>query len=164
VQPIVQFAQFTLGHCDERFIKAIEAMPEEALNWKPGDETTNSIAQIVRHVYLARRFTLGIALGEAPTFSGPPDERVRGLHNDPATHAELVGIIRESEALWKDSLARLDATELSELIPSPFGEPRPRFIWIAANLGETREHLGHAELTVQMYQRYGASQTATAPA
>jgi len=49
-------------------------------------------------------------------------------------------------------------------VPSPFGEPRPRFFWVAANIGETREHLGHAELTVQMYQRYGAGQPATAPA
>jgi len=164
MQPIVQFAQFTLGHCDERFVKAVEAIPEGALNWQPGDETTNSLAQIVRHVYFGRRFMLGNALGNAPTFSGPPDARMRGLHNDPATRTELLGMIRETDAMWKDSLARLDATDLSESVPSPFGEPRPRFFWVAANIGETREHLGHAELTVQMYQRYGAGQTATAPA
>jgi len=62
VQPIVQFARVTLGHIDERFIKAIEAMPEEALNWQPGDETTNSLAQIVRHVASGRKFMLGIVL------------------------------------------------------------------------------------------------------
>lgn len=165
VQPIVQFARVTLGHIDERFIKAIEAMPEEALNWQPGDETTNSLAQIVRHVASGRKFMLGIALGQPlPTFTGPPDTRARGLHNDPATHAELTGMIREADAQWKDHLAALDATDLTEVVPSPFGEPRARFFWIAANLGEAREHLGHAELTVQMYQRYGARATASTPA
>lgn len=97
-------------------------------------------------------------------FSGPPDERARGLHNDPATHAELMGMIHEAESQWKGALAQLDALDLTEPVPSPFGEPRPRFFWIAANLGETREHIGHAELTVQMYQRYGAGRRAATPA
>lgn len=165
VQPIVQFAQATLGQIDERFIKAIEAMPEEALNWQPGDETTNSLAQIVRHVAAGRTFMLGIALGQPlPTFTGLPDARARGLHNDPATHAELTDMIREADAQWKDHLTALDATDLTEVVPSPFGEPRARFFWIAANFGEAREHIGHAELTVQMYQRYGAHATASTPA
>lgn len=161
-QPVIAFARTTLGHADERFIKAIEAMPENALNWQPGDETTNSLAQIVRHVYFGRRFMLGMATMAASdplpfaSTGHPPDERTRGLHNDPATRAELLGMIRDAHSAWTAALEQLDTMALTEEIPSPFGEPRSRFVWIAANIGETREHLGHAELTVQMYQKYGA--------
>ena len=159
MQPIIAFAQRALGLADERFLKVIEAIPEDALNWQPGDETTNSLAQIVRHVAFGRRFMLGMAAGDPLPFRPTgdlPDARTRGLHNDPATRAEIVGLIGDAERYWKDALDRCDALDLTKVVPSPFGEPRSRFFWIAANLGEAREHLGHAELTVQIYRKYGA--------
>ena len=68
MKPVTNYAQTMLTQQAERYTKAVEGLPEEALNWRPGDETTNSVAQIVRHVYEGLPWLLGMAAGVTPPF------------------------------------------------------------------------------------------------
>lgn len=157
MQPMITYAQRDLALVSERLMKAIDTLPEDALNWRPGDETTNSLAQIIRHVAKGQGMLLGVAVGGMPPMTAEQaqavasDPRVRGLHNDPATHDELRGLLQKMDSRRQDALAKLADADLGEEIPTPFG-PAPRVRIIGGAIGESREHLGHAELTVQLWQ------------
>ena len=43
MKPVTTYAQFMLTAQAERYGKVVEALPGEALNWRPGDETTNAV-------------------------------------------------------------------------------------------------------------------------
>ena len=78
---------------------------------------------LVRHVVAGQKLILAIALGEPP--ASLPDERARGPHDEPATRAELLGLLAEADV----ALARLDVMDLGEPAPVPWGESRSRFIY-----------------------------------
>ena len=152
-QPLIAFADEMLGHLFARFAAVVAAMPNDALAWRPGDATTNSVARLMRHVVAGQRLILAIALGEAQV--ALPDERARGLHDAPAMGGDLLALLAESDAERASMLARLDALDLGEPVTVPWGEPRSRFFWVAHSVGEAREHLGHAELTRQLWELRG---------
>ena len=153
MQPIVEYAQAMLDHLSGRYKQVVEAMPEEGLNWQPGGAGTNSLAQIVRHVVSGQRLIFNWALGTPPQL--PMTERSRGLHNDPATRAELLDLLAEGDRARAELLAQLDGSDLGETVPSLRGEQRTRFFYVAHSVGEAREHIGHAELTRQLWETRG---------
>jgi hypothetical protein len=155
MQPIFEYAQQALDRLWERYQKVVWAMPEEGLNWRPGDETTNSLAMIVRHVTFGQGLILNMALGNPPIL--PLDERTRGLHNDHATHDELLGLLDRATEERRDLLARLDAIDLADAIPGPGGSTRPRLAVMAHSVAEAAEHIGHAELTRQLWEQRGVA-------
>jgi hypothetical protein len=55
-----------------------------------------------------------------------------------------------------DFLTRLDGLDLAEEVPVPSGPARARFFFVAHSVGEAREHLGHAELTRQLWEARGS--------
>ena len=141
----------------ERYGKVVEALPGEALNWRPGDETTNAVAQIVRHVYEGLPLLLGIAVGDGTLPIDQNARQARHLHslrNDPATKEELLGIIATGMAKANDLLSKIDETDLSEEI-APMGRPRQRFFFVGLTIDHAAEHLGHAELTKQLWEQRG---------
>src|SRR5437763_2244226 len=88
MKPVVEVVQGMLNEHADRFSAVVEGMPAEALTWRPGDETTNSVAQLVRHVTSVQNVLLSRALGESPSHS-----HEYSLRNDPATQEELLGLI-----------------------------------------------------------------------
>src|SRR6478672_6105187 len=116
MKPVTNYAQTMLTMQAERYTKTIEGLPEGALNWRPGDETTNSVAQLVRHVFEGMPWLLRIAMGEMPQMD--QDERLQrhlhSLRNDPATKDELLGAIQTAMAQKDDLLAMIDGLDLSE--------------------------------------------------
>lgn len=156
MKPVTTYAQTMLGRQAERYAAVVDALPEEALNWRPGDETTNSVAQIVRHVFEGTPWLLGLATGDTGP-STPEERRARhehSLRNDPATKDELHGIIAASKERWAVLLPQIDALDLSEEI-SPMGRPTQRFFFLGLAVDHAAEHLGHAELTKQMWEQRG---------
>jgi len=151
MQPLIEYAQQALDRHWERYRAVVRALPAEGLNWRPGDETTNSLAMIVRHVTFGQRLILNMALGNPPTL--PIDERTRGLHNDPATHDELLGLLDSAAEARRKLLTQLDALDLTETVSGPIGSPRPRFSFAAHSVAEAAEHIGHAELTRQLWEQ-----------
>jgi hypothetical protein len=154
MQPITQYAQQMLGRQRERYTSAIEGIPPEALNWRPGDRTTNSLTQIVRHVYEGLPWLLSLGLDDAEPMDA---EELREwsrytLRDDPVTAAELLDVIATHSARADALLARFDALDLSEEVIR-FGRPTQRCYYVAFAVDHGAEHLGHAELTKQMWEQ-----------
>src|SRR5436309_1997646 len=112
MKPVIEVVQGMLDGQAERFGAVVDALPEGALNWRPGDETTNSVAQLVRHVTAVQGLLLARALGEPFEY-----DHNHSLRNDPATKEELHGLIADAKAKMDDDLARLDSMDMSEAIP-----------------------------------------------
>ncbi len=148
MKPMVEVVQRMLNGQAERYTKVVEGLPEEALNWRPGNEETNSVAQLVRHVTAVQNLFMGRILGESPEY----DHRY-ALRNDPATKEELLGLIRDANARKDVALARADALDMSELLPSPSGTGTMRAHYIIHSADHGQEHLGHAELTKQLWEQ-----------
>jgi hypothetical protein len=142
----------------DRFRRVVEGLPDTALSWQPTATGTNSVAQLVRHVVAGQRHILGLAEGKPPTITSM-DARVRGLHDDPATRAELLELLAGMDADRAARLDRLATLDLEEALPAAGG--MTRFDLLAHSVGEAREHLGHAELTAQLWQAQHATTETT---
>lgn len=150
MKPIVTVVQGMLDEQAERYSTVVEGMPEEALNWRPGDETTNSVAQLVRHATAVQNVLLTRALGGSPAY-----DHAYSLRNDPATKDELLGLIAAAKAQKDEQLAQVDPMDMSETVETPRGPVlRARYVIHTADHGQ--EHLGHAELTKQLWEQRGA--------
>lgn len=148
MRPMVEVVQRMLNGQAERYGRVVETLPAEALTWRPGNDETNSVAQLIRHATAVETLLLMRALGEPATH-----DHAYSLRNDPATKAELLGLIAEAQAKKDDQLARLDALDMSEMMDSGRAS-RAYFIMHTADHGQ--EHLGHAELTKQLWEQRGA--------
>lgn len=157
MKPVTAYAQTMLGRQANRYTAVIEATPEEALNWRPGDATTNSFAQLARYVYEGTPWLLGMALGDIGGALTPEARQLRhehSLRNSPATKDELRNIIAAARVQWAALLPQIDALDLSEEI-SLFGRPTQRFFYVGLAVDHAAEHLGHAELTRQLWEQRG---------
>jgi hypothetical protein len=67
----------------------VEGLPDEALNWKPGGEDTNSVAVLVTHVLHSTRSWISTAVG-APL---PERDRDSEFRVTAKSTAELVSLI-----------------------------------------------------------------------
>lgn len=147
MKPMVDVVQRMLDGQAERYGNVVDALPEEALNWRPGNEETNSVAQLVRHVTAVQNVLLGRALGNSPQH-----DHAYSLRNDPATKEELHGLIAAAKANKDEQLARLDVMDMSEMLPGQRGATmRAHYVIHTADHGQ--EHLGHAELTKQLWEQ-----------
>jgi uncharacterized damage-inducible protein DinB len=155
MKPITNYARSMLAYQAERYTKVVDELPAEALNWQPGRET-NSVAQLIRHVYEGLPWLLGMATGVTPTMeqAAVAERHRHTLRNDPETKEELLGIISNAMAEKDDLLAKIDSIDLSEQI-SPMGRPRQRIFYIGLTVDHAAEHLGHAKLTKQMWEQRG---------
>lgn len=147
MKPIVEVAQRMLDGQAERYGNVVDTLPEDALNWRPGNEETNSVAQLVRHVTAVQNVLLSRSLGETVEH-----DHEYSLRNDPATKEELHGLIADAKAKKDAQLARLDRTDMSEMLPSQRG-PTMRAHYIIHTADHGQEHLGHAELTKQLWEQ-----------
>lgn len=149
MKPMVQVVQTMLDGQAERYTNVVAGMPEEALNWQPGAVGTNSVAQLVRHTTAVQDVLLGRGLGENPDY-----DHTDSLRNDPATKHELLGLIAAAKAKKDELLAKLDEKDMSEMIHGPRG-PVMRAYYIIHAADHGQEHLGHAELTKQLWEQRG---------
>ncbi len=147
MKPMVDVVLRMLDGQAERYGKVVDALPEDALNWQPGNAETNSVAQLVRHVTAVQNVLLGHALGE------PVEHNHQySLRNDPATKEELRGLIAAAKAKKDEQLALLDAMDMSTMLPGQRG-PTMRAHYVIHTADHGQEHLGHAELTKQLWEQ-----------
>ncbi len=144
---MVEVVQRMLDGQAERYGKVVDGLPEEALNWRPGNEETNSVAQLVRHVTSVQTVLLARALGDPVEHN-----HEHSLRNDPATKEELHGLLAGAKAKKGEQLARLDAMDMSEALPGQRG-PTLRAHYVIHTADHGQEHLGHAELTKQLWEQ-----------
>ncbi len=155
MQAATRYAQRTLDAQAERFASVVDGLTPEALAWRPGDETTNSIAQIVRHVAAWQPWYLGVALGDPVPLDDEALNRKQAdsLANDPTTAVELRALVASMRAETAAALDRVDALDLNEEI-RPYGESEARCFYLSGAIDHAAEHIGHAELTRQLWEQH----------
>lgn len=132
-------------HIQERaYLAVVHGLSDDALNWRPGPET-NSIAVLVAHAWGSVQFWTARAAGTE-------------IERDRAAEFRVVLGGTECEALIRRAMARV-ASFVEEIDPATYGDARMdsegdhctvAYCLIHA-VEHTQEHLGHAELTRQLW-------------
>ena len=134
---------------------AVSGLTAEALNWRPAGEDTNPIAVLAVHAMHSTRSWLSVALGA----SLPERDRDAEFLTVAAGADELLAIVDRLAADCRTLLATDDPFEPGEM----------RVSHLRASLGKAevvsgawamlhavehlREHMGHAQLTRQLWER-----------
>lgn len=131
------------------FADLLEGLPQEALDWRPGEDTS-SLAVLAVHTAGSTRYRLGeVCLGEPPTRDRPAEFRTADMDA-----AALQAHLRATVEHARISLAQLSMDDLPRIRPMP---GRGMEVSIAEALLQALEHgsqhLGHAQLTLQMWQQ-----------
>lgn len=136
------------GNQERAYTAAVRGLDDAALNWRPGTET-NSIAVLVAHAW-------GSAQAWTARAGGTEIER------DRAAEFRVVLNAAECEALIRSAMARV-ASFVERIDPATYGDdrvaPDGEHVTVAHCLihavEHSQEHLGHAELTKQMWEQRG---------
>lgn len=131
--------------------RAVEGLPTEALDWRPGPET-NSINVLVVHLTAAERFWIGaVALGEQTDRVRNEEFLARGLTSD-----ELKQRLAEADAYLGQSLPRFTLANLDSMHTSPRNNREFSIGWCLLHaLEHSALHLGHIQLTRQLWEQQG---------
>jgi hypothetical protein len=137
------------GQLHEQLRNETVGLEVDALNWVPATGA-NSIATIVTHLVGSEAETLRSLAGLAV-------ERDRGAEFE---HAELnkiqvLTLLDQADDLISEVAQRIDAQRLEARFPLPtlpVTEVRSGLTWMVGNYGHAREHLGHIQLTRQLYE------------
>ncbi len=129
--------------------KSLELLPPEALDWVPGPEM-NSPSVIVIHVAENTRYFVGeVVLGEASGFDREAGFQTKGL-----SQQALISRFRDLEIYLEASFAKLSLPDLDRLITHPrTGKAVPAAYFLFLALSHTATHLGHLQITVQLWQQ-----------
>ncbi|HUG13472.1 MAG TPA: DinB family protein [Thermomicrobiales bacterium] len=127
----------------------VSGLDADALNWKPGTEAgaeTNSIAQMLSHALDAERFLIAAAVDDAI-------DRDREAHFRVTVDgaSDMLALIDSVETEVEAWLSRMTAGHLSQDIARP-GRTHSGAWWLLHAVEHSREHVGQAFLTRQLYE------------
>ena len=142
------------GPLHDRVRAEVEGLDDDALNWSPGADA-NSIATIVIHMVGSEAETLRAVAG----VSGARD---REAEFTPVTRtpAEVLGVLDAADQLLAELRPAIGADRLGVVVALPTlpaEDRRSGLAWLVANYGHAREHVGHIQLTKQLYVTPGAT-------
>ena len=161
--PITPSARFMLKESLAELRAAVEGVPAEALNWKPGGEETNSIAVLATHALRSTRSWLAIAVGAPlPERDRPTEFQV--TEDDPGALLRLVDemsaqctvLLRDAEDVdW--SATRGTHARPSKKAGDGSWQPGVEEVPAAYAILHAMEHLGqhvaHCSLTRQLWEK-----------
>jgi hypothetical protein len=116
-----------------------------ALDWRP-DPEANPVAVLVAHSLDAERFLVAAAADVEVDRDREAQFRVRGI-----AAAELLGLVDRIEAEVDGYLDRVTAETLVRPVARP-GRVHDGTWWLLHAVEHTREHVGQAALTVQLFR------------
>ena len=128
--------------------KAIEGLGEEALDWVPAGNT-NSINVLVTHIAAAERFWA------AEIATGQSSDRVRSAEFEVASlnEAQLFSLLDETLHALQEAFESLTLGDLQTLRHSAQHDMDVTTGWaILHALEHTAQHVGHIQLTVQLWE------------
>lgn len=126
-------------------------MDGESLGWVP-TPGANSISTIVIHIVGSEAETLRSVAG----LPGARDREAEFTDRS-RTNGELLALLGDADELVDTVDSLLDADRLRSAIALPTlpaDEVRTGAAWLIANYGHAREHLGHIQLTRQLYDEH----------
>lgn len=146
-------ARYVLKGSLEDLRTALDGLPAEALNWKPGGDDTNSITVLVTHVLHSTRSWLCVAVGATlPQRDRDSEFRVRA--GDPR---ELGGFIKDFSQQCRDVLDDVKDIDWSAMRqtharPGQAPEEVPATFALLHAIEHLREHVAHISLTRQLWE------------
>lgn len=133
---------------------ALAGLPDEALNWRPAGDETNSIAVLTTHMLHSTRSWLSVAVGAPlPERDRDSEFRVQGLGS--ATLLALVDEVGRDCAGLLDAAGEVDwrAVRPTHPRPGPAAEKAPAAFALIHAIEHLREHLGQITLTRQVWEQ-----------
>jgi hypothetical protein len=123
----------------------VREVSTEELNWKPAPET-NSIAALVVHTLGSEAEVWRVAANVKGNRDRDAEFRVTA---DDA--ASLLRELDQADSYLEALAPRVTAQDLGEVRARGEREPQTSLHWLVTNYGHAREHLGHIQLTKQVY-------------
>ena len=136
----------------------IAGLDDAAVNWSPGPGA-NTIATIVTHLVGSEAETLRCVAG-VPCTRDREGEFSRGHR----AVAEIVDELRRADELIAALRLEIGWRRLRTVmtLPTlPAAERRSGLTWLVGNYGHAREHVGHIQLTTQLYRARAPSSRPT---
>ncbi|HEY5252156.1 MAG TPA: DinB family protein [Acidimicrobiales bacterium] len=137
------------GRVHDEVRAEISHLDDAGLNWMPVSGT-NSIATIVTHLLGSEAETLRSVAG-VPAPRNRDDEFTQG----PQRRLEIEKALAAADELIAELRAEIGPNRLRTLVALPTlpaDDRRTGLVWLLGNYGHAREHLGHIQLTSQLYQ------------
>jgi hypothetical protein len=134
---------------------AISSLPAAALNWRPAGPDTNPIAVLAVHAMGSTRSWLAVASG-APLPERDRDAEFLTVADDPgALAAHVDGVAADCRALFERADPFEPATMRTSHVRAGSGKAEVvTGAWALLHAIEhLREHVAHAELTRQLWER-----------
>jgi DinB superfamily len=136
------------GQVHDQIRAEIEGLDADGLNWTPGPGT-NSIATIITHLVGSEAETIR-------SVAGTVDHRDRDAEfvQPRQTVADLADALHRADRLIVEMGPQIDSGRLRArlgLPTLPDDERRSGLTWLVGNYGHAREHVGHIQLTRQLY-------------
>jgi hypothetical protein len=127
----------------------LDALPPQALDWKPGPEM-NSISVIIVHLTGAERFLVGdVVMQESSNRDREAEFRIAGM-----SKADLIQRINDTEAYLRAAFEKLNLSDLETERIHPRHGDQVSVSWaILHALEHTATHVGHINLTVQLWHQ-----------
>lgn len=128
--------------------RALEDLPEEALDWKPGADM-NSLAVLITHLTGAERFLIGdVVLGDPSNRVRETEFQVAGL-----TKQDLLKRLAMTDTYIKGAFEKMSLADLeTERVHPRHGNNVSVAFAILHALEHAATHVGHIGLTVQLWQ------------
>jgi uncharacterized damage-inducible protein DinB len=124
----------------------IADLPAEALNWRPIEGDTNSLAVLATHIAGAEHFWISEVLGSRP----PTRDRDAEFAAQVSDAAELIRLLERTGAETREVFSKLTAADL-EGRREVEGRMVPVRWAILHVIDHTALHLGHMQITYQLW-------------
>lgn len=137
----------------------VAGLPVEALNWRPvagtEDHATNSLAVLAAHVAGAEHHWIAEVVGKQPATRHRPDEFVTEVTDAAELVTKLTAVHHETRQIFSQLTA--DSLDQTYTIHNHTFTGR----WCILHVIEhTALHLGHMQLTYQLWQNQPAADSA----
>ena len=160
--PITLSARFVLKESLAELRAAVEGVPAEALDWRPGGEETNSMAVLATHALHSTRSWLAIAVGAPLPERDRPSEFLV-TEDDPGELLRLVDemsaqctvLLRDAEDVDWSATRKTHARPAGKADDGswqPGVEEVPAAYAILHGLEHLGQHVAHCSLTRQMWE------------
>ena len=142
----------SLEQLSNRIIAELEAVPPEALNWRPPFPDSNSMAVLAIHTAAAAEWWIvGAAAGKPVQRDRPAEFRSEGdLATVKTWYADKLAAVRQAAAELSD--ADLSATRSYTTLRG-IAEENTAAYCLRHAIEHTAEHLGHIQITRQLWEQ-----------
>jgi hypothetical protein len=119
----------------------------DELNWKPAPET-NSIAALVVHTLGSEAEVYRVVANVSGDRDRPAEFRATAEGPE-----ELLQRLDQADATIDDLAAKITTDDLAAMKPRGDRPPQTGLTWLLTNYGHAREHLGHIQLSKQIFDQ-----------